>query len=392
MSSKQSESKIYAALGASSSKEGVHQALGKTETAAFFAEVVADVCGDPEYYSLLHADGAGTKSILAYLAFKESGDVSWFEDLAVDSLVMNLDDVACVNAFESLLLSNTIGRNRRRVDDQIIGAIIKGYRKTVAMLNEHGIEITMAGGETADVGDLTQTLIVDSTLFARVRRSAAISTNAVETGDVIVGLSSTGQASYESKPNSSMGSNGITLARHALVASKYLDRYPEILDPGAAGEFTYSGKLDLFAEPAGLGSSVIAALLSPTRTYAPIIKVLAAELPGQIHACIHCSGGGQTKVIRFGQNKTYVKDNLFECPPLFSLIQGSLSVPWEEMYSVFNMGHRMEIICPAATAEQVIAISKRFNVAAQVIGRVEDGPKTGGNAVVIESPNGVFEY
>ena len=385
------ESNIYAALGASSSKEGVHQAIGATSRSSFFASVIEDVNGDPDYYSLLHADGAGTKSIAAYIAFRETSDPDWFRSVAVDALVMNLDDVVCVNAFESLLLSNTIGRNRFTVPDSVVSALIKGYTETVAMLREQGINLQLAGGETADVGDLVRTVIVDSCLFGRVKKTEAISTDAIATGDVLIGLSSTGKASYETKANSGIGSNGITLARHALIHKKYAERYPEILDEHGDRTLQYNGSMDAFDSPGHLGMSVIEALSSPTRTYAPVVKKLTSECPEGIHGIIHCTGGGQTKICRFGPGKRYIKDSLYETPPIFSLIQKELSVPWEEMYAVFNMGHRMEIACAPEVADTVIAAAEAFNIQAKKIGYVEDSDNER-NQTIIKSQYGEFQY
>ena len=389
MSDSSAESNLYAKLGASSSKAGVHNAI-EAFSSSFFASVVEDVSGDKDYYSLLHADGAGTKAIIAYLAFRETGEASWFSGIAQDSLVMNLDDVACVNAFESLVLSNTIGRNRSLITDDVIGELINAYKNCAAKLAEHGVKIDLSGGETADLGDLVRTIVVDSTLFARVKKSEVISTDSIEDGDIIIGLSSTGQASYEDKENSGLGSNGYTLARHALIASKYAEKYPEIVDPSLSSDDTYQGKLDLFDPVPGLSLNLAEALLSPTRSYAPVIKKAAKTLGNDIHGIIHCTGGGQGKNLRFGINKRYIKDNLFKTPAIFELIQSSADVPWKEMYTVFNMGHRIEIICPESRAQEVIDISKSFNIDAQQVGYVKD--LEGQNEVVIRSEYGEFIY
>ncbi|RMG44406.1 MAG: phosphoribosylformylglycinamidine cyclo-ligase [Candidatus Dadabacteria bacterium] len=385
------ESRLYARLGASTSKKGVLDAAGHGAFRTFFADVTEDVCGSDQYYSLLHADGAGTKAIAAYLAFKETDDPVYFRSLAQDSLVMNLDDVACVGAFESLLLSNTIGRNRRLIPDNVIKEIIAGYRDLASVLARYGIQIAIGGGETADLGDLVRTIVVDSTLFARVKRGKAIRTDAIKEGDVIVGLSSTGQAVYEDKENSGLGSNGYTLARHALIKSSYRDKYPEIQDPGLDTELSYRGSLDLFDQLPGTDFTVIEALLSPTRTYAPVIKKISERLNDKLHAAIHCSGGGQTKIAGFGNRKRYIKDDLFEVPAVCKAIQNSLNVPWQEMYTVFNMGHRMEIVCPQSAAKEVISISESFEIAARIVGYVEKS-STDRNQLVIKSPQGVFEY
>lgn len=384
------ESSTYARLGASSSKDGVHKAL-QLEEQLYFVEVAPDVAGDEDYLSLLHADGAGTKSIVAYLCYRETGDSSYFRGLAQDAVVMNLDDVACINAFEGLTLSNTIGRNRLLIPDEAVGAVIDGYRECIAALNTAGVPITLNGGETADMGDVVRTLIIDSTLFARVRKDNVISFNRLTAGDVLIGLSSTGQASYESRPNSGMGSNGLTLARHALIANRYREKYPEIVDPALSEKDTYLGTDDLLAHDQSLGMSIGDALLSPTRSYAPIIKQVCEKLGSKIHGIFHCTGGGQTKPVRFGNDLHYVKDNLFDCPPLFKRIQEAAKVPWSEMYAVFNMGHRLEIACEESAAAEIIATAAHFQIEAQQIGHIKS--HTGkGNKVEINSPYGTFTY
>lgn len=387
------ESPLYAKLGASSSKEGLHRALadsGAAEPGGFFAQLQEDVCGDSRYYSLLHADAAGTKGAAAYLAFRESGDPSWMAGLAQDALVMNLDDIACVGAFEGILLSNTIGRNLRLIPDSAIAAIIGRYRELCAQFERQGIRIRMAGGETEDVGDILRTLSVSCTLFARVRRDAAISTDNIRPGDLIIGLASSGKCSYESEPNSGIGCNGITAARHGLIHNSYLAQYPELLDPGVDRKIAYQGRYKLFEEPPALKMSVAKALLSPTRSYAPVILKLMKVLGDKLHGAIHCSGGGQTKIIRFGKGLRYVKDNLFTPPPVFTLIQEALSIPWNEMYSVFNMGHRMEVLVPPAGAADVIAAAGEFEIEARQIGYVEPSPS--GNSVLLRTAYGEFNY
>lgn len=384
------ESPLYARLGASSSKRGMLHALELSETSAFFAEPIADVTGDPDYYSVLHADGAGTKAIVAYLGFRETGDPSWFRGIAQDSLVMNLDDIACIGAFENLVLSNSIARNRFLVPDEAISEIVHGYREVIENLRQFGIHITMAGGETADMGDVIRTVVVDATLFARVKRANAISTDRMSNGDCIIGLSSSGKTIYEKKENSGIGSNGLTLARHALIHNSYVKKYPEIVDPGVAHDTAHQGRHSLLDTPPGMSQTVLEALSSPTRTYAPVIKVVAEELGEALHACIHCSGGGQTKISRFGRNMSYVKDNLFVVPPVFSLIQEAMKVPWQEMYTVFNMGHRMELVCVEKAAQQVLAICSNFGLDAKVVGHVEESQS--GNSVKLKTPYGEFFY
>ncbi len=385
------EAGSYAALGASSSKAGVHAAVGYTPGREYFAELFPDVCRNPNYYSLLHADGAGTKAIVAYIAFKESSDPSWFRSLAQDSLVMNLDDVACVGAFDSLALCNTIGRNKRCVPDDAIEQIVAGYRDTIANLAREGVDIELCGGETADVGDIVRTLIVDSSLFARVKRDVAVSFNRIADGDVILGISSTGQCGYENSPNSGIGSNGLTLARHALIASEYAQKYPEILAPEIDPLKAYQGKWKLFDTPKPLTQNIARSLLSPTRSYAPFIKRLLEEAGVEIHGIVHCTGGGQTKIGHFGKGNRYIKTDLFPVPPIFELIQQSLSVPWAEMYAVFNMGHRLEIICNEKTASTARAIADYFKLESRRVGVVEHFG-SGRNEVVIDGKFGTFHY
>lgn len=385
------EAGSYAELGASSSKGGVHAAVGYKPGREHFAELFPDVCRDSRYYSLLHADGAGTKAIPAYIAFRETNDPSWFRSLAQDSLVMNLDDVACVGAFESLALCNTIGRNRKLVPDAAIEQIVGGYKETIATLAREGIDIELCGGETADLGDIVRTLIVDSSLFARVKKEQAVSFKNIQDGDFIIGLSSSGQCSYESAPNSGIGSNGLTLARHALISSDYAAKYPEILSPEIDAQKAYRGQWKFFDAPNPLEQNIARAILSPTRSYAPLIKRLLEECGSEIHGLVHCTGGGQTKIGHFGKGNRYLKTELFPVPPIFELIQKSLSVPWAEMFAVFNMGHRLEVICSEKTAASVRAIADYFKIESRRIGIVE---QRGGsrNEVVIESKYGTFCY
>ncbi len=390
MSKHSTESSAYAALGASSAKGGVLAAVGETGPARYFASPVDDPAGDPNYAFFLHADGAGTKSIVAYLLYRETGDPSWFRSLATDSLVMNLDDIACAGGLDGLILSNTIGRNRSLIPDEAIAEIIKGYKQCIGTLEREGIIIRMSGGETADVGDLCRTILVDSTLCARIPRSDLVDTTNVTPGDVIVGFSNTGTARFEQAPNSSMGSNGLTLARNVLLSRSLASKYPESCDPNLSTEVAYRGPFNVTDYHESLGMSVGEALLSPTRTYAPLIKTLLKDLRQHIHALIHCTGGGQVKIKRFGRGVAYHKDNLFPTPPLFSLIQKHGKVPWNEMYSVFNMGHRLEACVPAEVANDAISCAKEFGIAAQVIGRVTSSE--GDNSVTIKSPHGIFSY
>ncbi len=390
MSKSRTESSAYAALGASSAKAGVLNAIGEGSTSRYFASPVTDPVGDATYAYFLHADGAGTKSIVAYLLYRETNNASWFRTLAIDSLVMNIDDVACAGGTQGLVLSNTIGRNRLLIPDEAVAEIIGGYRDTVAMMSELGVDITLSGGETADVGDLVRTLIVDSTLSARVPRRDLVDTYRVRGGDLIVAFSSTGQCTFETRPNSSIGSNGLSLARNTLLSGYHVDRYPEVSDPGLSRSVAYRGPYKVTDSLPELGMSVGEALLSPTRTYAPLIKKALGEFRTGIHSLIHCTGGGQTKIKRFGQGVRFEKDSLFETPPIFSLIQNLGSIPWSEMYAVFNMGHRLEACVEPSVAPELIALASQFGIAAKVIGRVTS--LDGENEVVISSPHGTFTY
>jgi phosphoribosylformylglycinamidine cyclo-ligase len=390
MSKSSTESSAYATLGASSAKDGVLRAIGEGSTSRYFASPSPDPAGDPAFAYFLHADGAGTKSIVAYLLYRETGDPSWFRSLAIDSLVMNLDDVACAGGLGSLTLSNTIGRNRHLIPDEAITQIIQGYREITERLKPYGIDITLSGGETADVGDLVRTVIVDSTLSARVPRKNLVDTYRVAPGDLIIGFSSTGQSSLEDAPNSGMGSNGLTLARNALLSSYHSEKYPEVSAPQISRDIAYRGRFKVTDMVTSLGMTVGQALLSPTRTYAPLISGLLRQFGPEIHSLIHCTGGGQTKIKRFGKNVRFEKDNLFPTPPLFSLIQELGGVPWHEMYAVFNMGHRLEACVNPSIADEIVDISSQFGIAARVIGQLT--LKDGDNEVVITSPHGRFIY
>lgn len=390
MGKSSAESSTYAALGASSAKGGVLAAVGESGPARYFVSPIDDPTGDPSYAFFLHADGAGTKSIVSYLLFRETGDPRWFRSLAVDSLVMNLDDVACVGGLEGLVLCNTIGRNRNLIPDEAIAEIISGYKDCTAMLRSLGVNVTLSGGETADVGDLCRTVIVDSTLTARVPRARLIDTTRITPGDVIVGFSSSGQSTFEAAPNSSIGSNGLTLARNALLARAHADRYPEVADPAIPTELGYRGPFSVTDYEPSLGMTVGEALVSPTRPYAPLIQKMTERLGEALHGLIHCTGGGQVKIRRFGKGVRYEKDSLFHTPPIFSLIQRHGAIPWSEMYSVFNMGHRLEAVIPPDAAAEAISCARDFGIAAQVIGRVTSSK--GENEVIISSPYGTFEY
>lgn len=380
----------YERLGASSSKSGVLAAVGAGKTAHYFCDPIPDPFGDPGKAFFLHADGAGTKSIVAYLMAKESGSNKFFGSLAIDSLVMNLDDLACVGAIDGLVLCNTIGRNFHRVGDDAVKEIVAGYSACAKTLEQLGVSVAIGGGETADLGDIVRTLVVDSTMTARVPYSELLDTRNVVVGDIIVGFSSTGKASFETAENSGMGSNGLTLARHALLNSSYAKRYPEVCEPSLDAKDAYRGSFNLSDTLDGTSLSVGEALLSPTRSYAPLIKRLRSQLRSDLHGAIHCTGGGQAKVKRFGHGVRFIKDNLFATPPLFAAIQASGQVPWKDMYTVFNMGHRVEIMIPQERFESAVKEAAAFGIEARQIGKVT---KLEGNSiVVIDSPYGCFEY
>ena len=382
--------------GVSAAKEDVHNAIKNIDKGIFpqaFCKIIPDILGgDPEYCNIMHADGAGTKSSLAYMYWKETGDLSVWKGIAQDAIVMNTDDLLCVGAVDNILVSSTIGRNKMLIPGEVISAIINGTDELLAELREMGVGIYPTGGETADVGDLVRTIIVDSTVTCRMKRSDVIDNANIRPGDVIVGLSSTGQATYEKRYNGGMGSNGLTSARHD-VFNKYLaEKYPESYDHQVPEELVYSGgcRLDTPVE-IGNGNVVTAGelVLSPTRTYAPVIKKLFDEMRPDIHGMVHCTGGAQTKVLHFvGDNCRVVKDNMFPVPPLFRLIKEQSGTDWREMYQVFNMGHRMEIYVQPNMAERVIEISKSFNIDAQIIGHIEEGPRS----LTIQSEFGTFNY
>ena len=384
----------YLQRGVSASKEDVHKAIEKIDKGVFpkaFCKIVPDFLGnDPGFCTIMHADGAGTKTSLAYLYWKETGDISVWRGVAQDAVVMNTDDLLCVGCTGPMLLSSTIDRNKNLIPGEVIAEIINGTEETLAMLRANGVEIYSTGGETADVGDLVRTITVNSTVVARMERSAVISNHTIQGGDVIVGLASYGQATYETEYNGGMGSNGLTSARHDVLAKTYAQKYPESFDSSVPKDLIYSGSKFLDEAVEGLaGVDVGKLILSPTRTYAPIVKAILAELSGQIHGMVHCSGGAQTKVLHFVDDLHVIKDNLFPIPPLFSMIQAQSGTAWREMYQVFNMGHRYEVYLPAELAERVIAISSSFGVPAQIVGRVETHE---GKKLTIKTENGLFEY
>lgn len=383
----------YMQRGVSASKEDVHNAIKNIDKGIFpkaFCKIIPDILGNnPEYCNIMHADGAGTKSSLAYLYWKETGDLSVWKGIAQDALIMNLDDLLCVGATDNILLSSTIGRNKHLIPGEVISAIINGTNELCEELSSLGVNVYPTGGETADVGDLVRTIIVDSTVTCRMKRSEVIDNANIQQGDVIVGLASYGKASYEKEYNGGMGSNGLTSARHD-VFSKYLaEKYPESFDPNVPQDLIYSGKMNLTDKIEKLGLDAGKLVLSPTRTYAPVIKTILDQLRNKIHGMVHVSGGAQTKVLHFVENLRITKNNLFSIPPLFQLIQEQSGTDWKEMYKVFNMGNRMEIYLPQEYAEDVIAISKSFNIDAQVVGFVENSNRT---ELIIESEKGRFIY
>ncbi len=382
----------YNLRGVSASKEDVHAAIRHIDKGLYpnaFCKVIPDILGsDAEYCNIMHADGAGTKSSLAYLYWKETGNTDVWKGIAQDAIVMNLDDLLCVGVYDNILLSSTIGRNKNLIPGEVIAAIINGTEEVLADLRELGIGIYSTGGETADVGDLVRTIIVDSTVTARARRSEIIENN-IQPGDVIVGLASFGQASYEKEYNGGMGSNGLTSARHDVFEKRLAEKYPESFDPVLPGELVYSGSKKLTDKTEVEGVDAGKLVLSPTRTYAPVIKAVLEEYRSQIHGMIHCSGGAQTKVLHFIDRLEVIKDNLFPVPPLFKLIQSESGTGWREMYTVFNMGHRMELYVPEHIAGEIIKISESFNIAARVVGSCQKANK---KQVTIRSEFGDFVY
>ena len=383
----------YNLRGVSAGKEDVHNAIKNIDKGLFpnaFCKIVPDtLTGDEAYCIVMHADGAGTKSSLAYMYWKETGDLSVWKGIAQDALIMNIDDLLCVGAVDHILLSSTIGRNKNLVPGEVISAIINGTEELLTELRNQGIGIQSTGGETADVGDLVRTLIVDSTVVCRMKREDVISNHTIQPGDVIVGLSSFGQASYESSYNGGMGSNGLTSARHDVFSNELATKYPESFDAAVPEDLVYSGSYKLTDSVKNSPINAGQLVLSPTRTYAPIIKKILDHHRSEIHGMVHCSGGAQTKVLHFVENVHIIKDNLFELPPLFKTIQEESKTDWKEMYKVFNMGHRMELYVPSEIAQDIINISKSFDVDAQIVGRVEahDGKK-----LTIQSEFGEFVY
>lgn len=384
----------YDLRGVSASKEDVHNAIKNVDKGLYpkaFCKIIPDILGgDPEWCNIMHADGAGTKSSLAYAYWRETGDLSVWRGIAQDALVMNLDDLLCVGATDNILVSSTIGRNKMLVPGEVIAAIINGTEELLAGLRDMGISIYSTGGETADVGDLVRTIIVDSTVACRMRRADVVNNADIAAGDVIVGLASDGQATYETFWNGGMGSNGLTSARHDVFCKAVGERYPQTFDPAVPSDLVYSGSMELTQAVEGSPVDAGKLVLSPTRTYAPVVKELLNRMRPAIHGMVHCSGGAQTKVMHFVENKHVIKDNLFPTPVLFEMIQRESGTDWKEMYKVFNMGHRLEVYLPSDKAAEVIAISESFGIPARIVGRVEERGE--GNLLTIKSSKGTFEY
>ena len=383
----------YAQRGVSSSKEDVHQAIRKLDKGLFpkaFCKIIPDILtGDPDWCCIMHADGAGTKSSLAYVYWKETGDLSVWKGIAQDAVIMNIDDLLCAGATGPILLSSTIGRNKNLIPGEVISAVIEGTQEVADFLTSQGVETVFCGGETADVGDLVRTIIVDSTVTARLKRSDVISNDRIAAGDVIVGLSSSGQATYESGYNGGMGSNGLTSARHDVFSHELSRKYPESFDPHVPDNLIYSGKTSLTDQIGNTGLDAGKLVLSPTRTYAPVVRAILDQMRHSVHGMVHCSGGGQTKILHFIDKLHVVKNNLFDLPQLFRLIQEQSGTPWQEMYKVFNMGHRFEIYLPEQFARQVIDISEGFGIEARIIGFCES---SGTPRLSIKSGYGDFFY
>ena len=388
-------SKRYAGRGVSASKEDVHNAIKNVDKGLFpgaFCKIIPDyLTGSDEHCVVMHADGAGTKSSLAYMYWKKTGDLSVWKGIAQDSLIMNIDDLLCVGATDNILLSSTIGRNKNLIPGEVIAAIINGTQELLDEMRGYGVNIISTGGETADVGDLVRTIIVDSTVTARMKRADVIDNTHIQAGDVIVGLASYGQATYETGYNGGMGSNGLTSARHDVFCHSLAEEFPESYDHAVPEELVFSGSKNLTDAVEGSPLDAGKLVLSPTRTYAPVVKKVLDKLRHQIHGMIHCSGGAQTKILHFVNGLHIIKDNLFPVPPLFAMIQKESGTDWREMYQVFNMGHRMEFYVPASIADEIISISESFGIPARVVGRVE-AYEEGSKKLTIVSENGTFEY
>ncbi|HLO61310.1 MAG TPA: AIR synthase-related protein [Bacteroidales bacterium] len=387
-----SQTSRYTQRGVSSKKEDVHRAIQDFDKGLFpnaFCKILPDFMGgDPEYCVVMHADGAGTKSSLAYMYWKETGDYSVWKGIAQDALIMNVDDMLCVGAVDNMMMSSTIGRNKMKIPGDVLMFILKGFDETINLLSGYGINVYLTGGETADVGDLVRTIIVDSTVVCRMKRTDVIEAS-IQPGDVIIGLASSGKTVYENEYNGGIGSNGLTSARHDLFVNHLADKYPETYDDLIPKSLIYTGKYQLTQKVEGLETDAGRLLLSPTRTYAPVIKKVLEKYKRHIHGMIHCTGGGQTKVLKFCDDLHIIKDNLFDIPPLFRMIQESADTDWDEMYEVFNMGHRFEIYTEAAHAEGIMTIAEELGVDAKIIGHTEQAT---GKKLTIKSPYGVFNY
>ena len=384
-------SKRYLRRGVSSKKEDIHNAIRNVDKGLFpnaFCKIVPDILlNNPNYCNIMHADGAGTKSSLAYLYWKETNDISVWRGIAQDALIMNIDDLICVGAIDNILMSSTIGRNKHLIPGEVISEIIQGTNDVINLLKNNNINITATGGETADVGDITKTIIVDSTIVAREKRENIIS-NQIQNGDVIIGLASFGQSTYENEYNSGIGSNGLTSARHDILHNSYANKYPESFSDEINKDLIYCGK-NLLTDPSKTAENIGKLLLSPTRTYAPVFQKILKKFRKKISGIIHCTGGGQTKILHFVKNCRIIKDNMLEIPEIFNIIKKQTNTSWKEMYEVFNMGHRMEIYCNSSLANEIISISKSFNIEAQIIGKVEKSDK---KELIIESKGIKIEY
>ena len=384
-------SKRYLRRGVSSKKEDIHNAIRNVDKGLFpnaFCKIVPDILSnDPNYCNIMHADGAGTKSSLAYLYWKETNDISVWRGIAQDALIMNIDDLICVGAIDNILMSSTIGRNKHLIPGEVISEIIQGTNDVINLLKKNNINITATGGETADVGDITKTIIVDSTIVAREKRENIIS-NQIQNGDIIIGLASFGQSTYENEYNSGIGSNGLTSARHDILHNSYANKYPESFSDEINKDLIYCGK-NLLTDPSKTAKNIGKLLLSPTRTYAPVFQKILKKFRKKISGIIHCTGGGQTKILHFVKNCRIIKDNMLEIPEIFNIIKKQTNTSWKEMYEVFNMGHRMEIYCNRSLANEIISLSKSFNIEAQIIGKVEKSDK---KELIIESKGIKIEY
>jgi phosphoribosylformylglycinamidine cyclo-ligase len=386
---------IYSKLGVSSKKEDVHKAIENLDKGLFpgaFCKIVEDVNGRKDYCSIFHADGAGTKSSLAYMYYKETDDISIFRGVVRDAVIMNVDDILCVGATENMFLSNNLGRNKSYISEEILSTIIDEYYSYSEKLTNLGLKVIMCGGETADVGDVVKTILLDASVFTSMRREDVINAINIKKDDVIVGLASSGKASYEEEYNSGIGSNGLTLARHGILSHEYYTKYPECYNQDLDEKLVFFGRNKLTDSIKGLNLNVVKALLSPTRTYAPIITEVLKKYMTKIHGIIHNTGGGQTKNLNYGKGIKYIKNNLFSLPKIFEIIQNSSETQWEEMFSVFNMGHRMELYCEEATAKEIIKIANKYNIESKIVGHCEKSPLKDKNIVEINSEFGSFKY